>query len=126
MDQILKNTHKYNLLIGLAYVGLSLFFWSAQKTLGIALGASIMMLNFYIMAHLIKKAFGEGKIQPLPLVLYLIKFIILAALFFFIVAKWHFVDKVFFLIGTSVVLISLLLAGVKTAKEKADEGNNVS
>lgn len=110
-EGIIKQINKYNFIIGPAYVLLSLAFWSFPKTLGVALGAAIMMLNFYLMVYLIRKAFHRGKIDPVPFVFYLLKILFLFAAVFFIF-KLEFVDKIFFLAGTSALLVSLILAGL--------------
>lgn len=114
-DQILKHITKYNLIIGPLYVVASLLFWSFPRTLGVTLGAAIMMLNFYLMVFLIKRAFGGGKIDPMPFVLYLVKVLILFGIVYY-VFKWELVDKIFFLAGTSAIIVSLVLAGFSSGK----------
>ena len=113
MDTLARIT-KYNLIVGTVYVILSLFFWSYTKTLGIALGATLMIANFYIMVYLLKKAFGAGKIDPIPFVLYLFKVLVLFGVAFFVL-YFKIVNYVFFIIGTTAILVSLILAALTGA-----------
>lgn len=118
-DQMLKNITRYNIIIGMIYIVLSIFFWSFSKTVGVTLGVILMTLNFYLMIYLVKKVFTGGKIKPIPLALYITKFLILIALIF-LVLSWQWVNKVFFLLGTTVILASLILTSLTKRQVSED------
>jgi hypothetical protein len=119
---ILKKIEIYNLVIGAIYVILSLFLRSTSKTLGVAFGALLMILNFSLMAFLIKKAFMPGKMRLYPFLLNVVKFLALIAIVY-LIFKWNLVNKLFFIAGTTVVIVSLVLVAVfhRDNEEKEQE-----
>ena len=112
LEETIGSIKRYNIIISLVYVGLSVLLWSFSKTMGVAFGAILMIANFYVLAYLVNSTFKDGKIKPLPFVLYIAKFLVLVALAA-VILQFEWVNKIFFILGTTVILASFLTVAVR-------------
>jgi len=103
------------LLVGLATVA-SLVFWDGRIVLGVGVGGALAALNFHALRRIMAAIFNaegtSGQKQAFTAVLLLFKFGALA-LTVFLVVKFAPVDAVAFMVGISVVVLSIFIEGFR-------------
>ena len=103
------------LLVGLATLA-SLVFWDVRIVLGVGVGGALAALNFHALRRIMGAVFqAEGSSlqkQAFTGVLLAFKFGFLAACVFVIV-KYAPIDPVAFMVGISVVVLSIFIEGFR-------------
>ena len=107
-----------NWIILLILSSISYFLLSPAQTLGTILGGLIIIANFKVFQHTIRKAFssdGVLKGRRLSIIAkYYFRLLILGIIIFFLISK-GLVDPVGLAIGLSTIVISVLVLGISLA-----------
>ena len=117
-DEIYKDLSKRNWIILLILSTLSYFFMSRLITSGIILGGLIIICNFDLLQHTIRRAFssdGAFKTRKLFLIAkFYLRLVALGAIIYFLI-KRGWVDPIGLAIGLSTVGFGIISFGIKRA-----------
>ena len=116
--KVYKDLCKLNLLVLLISGFASHFFLSRAHTMGIILGGLLIMANFHVFQHIIRRAFSpEGVMQNVKkavIAKFVFRLLGLGIIMYLLITPgW--VDPIGLTIGLSTVVISIVSFGIKTA-----------
>lgn len=96
----------------------SSFLWGHPQAVGVLLGGLIIILNFSIFQHTIRKAFtlkrGKMKGKASIITKYYLRLLGLGGILYFLVGKGH-IDPVGLALGLSTIYLSIVIFGIKRA-----------
>ena len=111
-DPLLQRVRIMNGFIFLVLLLASQIFMSPYFTLGVAVGGLVILVNFYLLSRILKKAFiPERLASPKAVIVkYYLRFLGTGILLYVLISrKW--VDPLGLMAGLSVVVIALTLVG---------------
>lgn len=114
-ENIFRNLKALNWLILFVLASLS-FFWMAEPfTTGIILGGFIIIANFRVLQHTICRGFASDRMSTVKkasiIAKYYLRLLAMAVLIYFLISR-HWVHPVGFVIGLSIVVISIVSLGI--------------
>jgi len=117
-DKIYRELKKLNWLILLILSSISYFLMSHSLTLGIILGGLVIMTNFHVFQHTIRRTFSpQGVMQTAKISIiakYYFRLLALGIIIYILITQgW--VDPVGLALGLSTVVISIVSLGVRRA-----------
>ncbi len=117
-DKIYRELKRLNWLILLTLSLISYFLMSHSLTLGIILGGLVIMTNFHVFQHTIRRAFSpQGIMQAAKISIiakYYFRLLALGIIIYILITRgW--VDPVGLALGLSTVVISIVSLGVRRA-----------
>ena len=117
-DKIYRELKRLNWLILLILSLISYFLMSHSLTLGIILGGLVIMTNFHVFQHTIRRAFSpQGIMQAAKISIiakYYFRLLALGIIIYILITRgW--VDPVGLALGLSTVVISIVSLGVRRA-----------
>ena len=117
-DKIYRELKRLNWLILLILSLISYFLMSHSLTLGIILGGLVIMTNFHVFQHTIRRAFSpQGVMQTAKISIiakYYFRLLALGIIIYILITQgW--VDPVGLALGLSTVVISIVSLGVRRA-----------
>jgi len=123
-QKVSKEIRTVNWII-LLFLGLiSYFFMSSAFTLGIILGGLIITVNFNMLQHTIRNAFGKDGVMTAKknaiIAKYYFRLVIVGLIIYILITK-AFVDPIGLTIGLSTVVISIFYFGIRAALKTSSE-----
>ena len=117
-DIIYEDIKIWNWIILLLLSLLSYFLLSPAQTLGTIVGGFLIIANFHILQHTIRKAFGNEKILKTKRISIIFKFffrILALGLIIAVLVLKEWVDPFGLAIGLSTVVLAMTSFGIRTA-----------
>jgi uncharacterized membrane protein len=117
-EKVYRDLKKRNWIILLLLSTISTFLMNHTVTLGVILGGLIIIANFSVLQHTIRRAFPSEKVVKTKKSILIIKgyFRLLAlGVVIYFTLKWDMVDPIGLTVGLSTVVFSIVSLGISRA-----------
>lgn len=117
-DVLYKELRIMNWTILLILASITFAFWGGSRSIGVFMGGVIIIANFSVLQHTIRRAFspdGGMRVGKASIVAkYYLRILCLGIILYFLVAKGH-ADPIGMAIGLSTISLSVIVFGIRKA-----------
>ena len=115
-----RDLRRMNWLILLLLASASCFVMSPSFTAGIIIGGLMVIVNFHVLQHIIRKGFlpdgSRKKAKGSVIIMYYLRLAAMGTLtYFFLAQKW--IDPVGLIVGLSIVVIGIVGIGIQMIRK---------